>query len=303
MKSILQSPEWAEFKKSQGFEILMLGDIYVHKRALPYGKNFLYLPEVNASDISPQQIEELKEITKQQKSIFTRLEILDRFNESSYKLIRSFGFEKAFEQVQPKWRQIINLSQSEEEISSQMKQKGRYNIKVAQKHDVLIKTSKDENAIKIFHQLYMQTGEREKLSGRSIEYFKKMLDSFSETEYLEIYIATYKNEPVAAAIISFYDGVASYLYGGSSRSKKEVMAPYLMHWQIIKDAKSKGMTKYDMIGRAKPEDEKSKWAGVTRFKEQFGGEAVEILGSFDCVNQKLAYTLFKIAEKRRRKSD
>lgn len=312
MKSILQTPEWAEFKKSQGWEILNLGEIFIHKRSLPLGQNFLYLPEVSASDISPQQIEELKKITKNNRSVFTRLELIDRFNENSYKLIRSFGFNKAFEQVQPKWRQIINLGLSEEEILAQMKSKGRYNIRVAERHEIRIKnlelrikngeTDLDSKFLLLnsFYKLYTETVKREGITGRSLKYFTDMLDSFSETDYLEIYIASYKNEPVAGALVSFYEGVASYLYGGSSREHKEVMAPYLMHWKITKDAKARGVKTYDLLGRDAPETV-GKWAGVTRFKEQFGGEAVEILGSFDYVNKPAMYKLFRVAERFRRK--
>ena len=79
------------------------------------------------------------------------------------------------------------------------------------------------------------------------------------------------------------------------------MAPYLMHWQAIKDAKEKGCKTYDLHGRARPEDERSSWSGITRFKEQFGGEAVELLGSYDYINKPIHYQIFKFAEKTRRK--
>jgi len=300
MKSVLQSKEWAQFKKTQGFEIFELDGLYVHKRNLPAGRNFLYIPEADASAVNQGHLDEIKKLAQAQKSIFARLEINDKFSENADQMIQALGFVKAFEEVQPKWRQIIDISKSEEEILAQMKQKGRYNIKVAQKHDVEIKKGKEN--LETFYTLYQETVKREGITGRSLEYFKKMVDNFLETDYLEIYLATYQNEPVAAAIITFYDGIAGYMYGGSSRSHKEVMAPYLMHWKIIQDAKTRGCTKYDLLGRTKPETE-GKWAGVTRFKEQLGGEAVEILGSYDFVNQSFAYKLFKTAEKLRRKQE
>jgi len=333
MKSILQTPQWAEFKKSQGWEILKLGEIFVHKRGVQLGKNFLYVPEVSADDITPSQIEELKKMAKEQNSIFARLEFLDPFSENAHKMIRSLGFIKSFEEVQPKWRQIINLVQTEEEILAQMKSKGRYNIKVAQKHGVRIENGFEncrvENSLKIencklkivntFYSLYSETVKREKIQGRSSRYFENMVDKLSDTDYVGIYTASYQNEPVAAALITIYSGVASYLYGGSSKRHKEVMAPYLMHWKIIQDAKERGCVTYDMIGRSKPEDvptpqegvgiptassgKSDKWAGVTRFKEQFGGEAVEIMGSYDFVVKPRLYKVFKFFEKMRRKSE
>jgi len=300
MKSILQSSEWAKFKAAQGFEIFELDGLCVHKRNLPFGKNFLYIPEAGANLLTPSHIEQIKHLAKKENSIFARLEILDRFSQNADQMVRAFGFIKAFEQVQPKWRQIIDISKSEEEILAQMKQKGRYNIKVAQKHGVKITTA-NEN-LKAFYDLYAQTVKREGITGRTTSYFQKIVDNFEQTDYLVVFSATYQNEPVAGAIITFYDGVASYLYGGSSRSHRDVMAPYLMHWEIMREAKKRGCSAYDLLGISAP-GKQGKWAGVTKFKEQLGGEAVEILGSYDFVNQSLWYKLFKFAEKIRRKND
>ncbi|MCX6809137.1 MAG: peptidoglycan bridge formation glycyltransferase FemA/FemB family protein [Candidatus Berkelbacteria bacterium] len=311
MKSILQTPEWAAFKQSQGFAILKLDELFVHKRNLPLNKNFLYLPEVSAKDINAQGIDDLKKLTQDQDSIFARLELLDEFSENAHKLLLSFGFRKSFEEIQPKWRQIIDLNKTRGTLLAEMKQKGRYNIKVAQKHEVKVQKFSSQSssetdlqkALKIFYGLYNQTGEREKLKGRGLAYFENLMDQFKDADALGVYIASYQNKPVAGALIGLYDGVASYLYGGSSRENKEVMAPYLMHWQIMVDAKEKGCQIYDMIGRSKPDkDEETplrkssaghRWAGVTRFKEQFGGRAVEFLGSYDFVNKPFFYNVFK----------
>lgn len=300
MKSILQSREWAQFKKSQGFEIFEVDGIFVHKRNLPFGKNFLYIPEISAQEVTPHKIEQFKKIVAEQKSIFLRVEFIDHFDHNASKVIQSFGFKKAFEQVQPKWRQMIDISLSEEEILAQMKQKGRYNLHLSERKGVRIVSGSTTEEIKKFHTLYLETTKREGITGRSLEYFEKMLDSFKDTDYLEVFLATYQDKPVAGALIGFYDGVASYLYGGSSRESKEVMAPYLMHWQIIQEAKKRNCTSYDMIGRTAPEKE-GKWSGVTKFKEQFGGRAVEVLGSYDFVNQPFGYNVFKLIEKIRRK--
>jgi len=308
MKSILQTEQWAKFKHSQGLEILKLGELFIHKKSLPSGQNFLYIPEASAHDINGGHIDQLKALSKKNNSIFLRLELVDHFGESAHKLLLSFGFRPGFEQVQPKWRQLINLEHTRGELLAQMKQKGRYNIKLAERKGVKIRhldgrgksAAKFSEMFQAFYSLYSQTNTREKLAGRTKQYFVDMIDNFSEEDYLEIYIASFENIPIAAALVSFYDGVASYLYGGSSVKHREVMAPYLMHWQIICDAKEREMKRYDLIGRAKPGDENSAWAGITRFKEQFGGETIEILGSYDFISKPFWYQIFKIAEKMRR---
>jgi lipid II:glycine glycyltransferase (peptidoglycan interpeptide bridge formation enzyme) len=327
MKSILQTKEWAEFKASQGFEILNLGEIFVHKRRLPLKQNFLYVPEISPDDITPTQIEELKKMAEGQNSIFARLELYGAYSENAEKLVKSMGFSKAFEEVQPKWRQFIDLTQTTGEILAQMKQKGRYNMKLAERRQVQVKSAavgrndslnnESGKTIKIFHSLYQNTIDREKITGRSLDYFENMVDRFGQTDYIRIYTAKLGHEYLAAALVSFFGGVATYLYGGSSRRHKEVMAPYLMHWQIIKDAKAAGLETYDLHGRACPEDvpienrgsstasvgKKSSWAGITKFKEQFGGAPTELLGSYDYVAKPAMHQIFKIAERMRRKEN
>ncbi|OQA52436.1 MAG: Lipid II:glycine glycyltransferase [candidate division WS2 bacterium ADurb.Bin280] len=307
MGSILQTKQWADFKKSFGFEIISSDNLFVHKKQLPFGKNFLYVPEVSSSQISGNQVEQLKSMAKQHNSIFLRLELIDRYGDNANKILLSMGFKKSFEQVQPKWRQIVDLTPTRGTILSQMKQKGRYNVKLAQRKGVQIKRvslkefgEKEKIVLDQFFEIYNQTVKREGIGGRSREYFVEMAKSFEQTEYLWVYIAYFENKPLSAALISMYDGVASYLYGGSSSQNREVMAPYLMHWQIIVDAKEEGAKLYDLIGRSAPDNPGSKWAGITRFKEQFGGQAVEILGSYDFINSKFAYQVFKLIEKRRR---
>ncbi len=307
MRSILQTKEWAEFKASQGFEILNLGEVFVHKKNLPLKQNFLYVPEISPDDITPTQIEELKKLAKDNSSIFIRLELYGKYSENAQKLVKSFGYIKSFEQVQPKWRQFVDLTKTTGEILAQMKQKGRYNIKLAERKGVRVESVrlKVENSetLKFFYKLYQETSQRSKISGRPFSYFQKMLELFQQTDYIKIYSAKLGHEYLAVALVSFFGGVATYLYGGSSRRHKEVMAPYLMHWQAIKDAKEAGYKIYDLHGRAKFGDEKSSWAGITNFKEQFGGTPTELLGSYDFVNKPMLYQVFKIAEKMRRREN
>jgi lipid II:glycine glycyltransferase (peptidoglycan interpeptide bridge formation enzyme) len=300
VKSILQTSQWANFKKSTGWEIFENSGIFIHKRNLPLSKSFLYIPEIEFSLIDKNLVGWVKQLIQENNCIFARVEIIDPESETITKQMFSSGFIRAFEQVQPKWRQIIDISSDEQEILSQMRQKGRYNVRLAERKGVKIASGRTTNFVRAFYGLYAQTVERERITGRDQKYFENMVDKFSDTDYLDIYTATYDGEPMAAAVIGFYGGVASYLYGGSSRRHKEVMAPYLMHYHIIKDAKSWGCKTYDLIGRDQP-DKSGKWAGVTKFKEQFGGRAIEITGSFDLVEKKTAYNIFKFAERLRRK--
>ena len=103
-------------------------------------------------------------------------------------------------------------------------------------------------------------------------------------------------------MVSFYGNGAVYLHGGLSYEHRAYMAPYLLHWEAIKDAKKNGFSFYDLWGVAPqnaPADHT--WSGITRFKEGFGGEFLEYVGAYDYVYRPAWYKAFNMARNIMRK--
>jgi lipid II:glycine glycyltransferase (peptidoglycan interpeptide bridge formation enzyme) len=182
-----------------------------------------------------------------------------------------------------------------------MKQKGRYNIKVAEKNNVIIRKT---DSIDNFYSLYATMAGRQKITFRSKQYFQTLIDIMREKGYCEVSEAVVNTEGkdvvLAAGIFSYYQNQAIYLFGGSSDEMRNVMAPYKLQWEAILEAKKCGCKTYDFFGIAPNDNPRHAWAGVTRFKKQFGGEEVSILGSYDKIYKPFEYSLFKFAEKIRR---
>lgn len=317
MKSLLQTKEWADFRVSQGWQAYEIDGISILERKLPMGKSFLYAPEVEWDQLQKlQNIDtKIQKIAQEKRAIFFRLEILDEYSEKIVQKLKDNGFIKAFEELQPEWRQVIDISKSEEEILAQMKEKGRYNIKIAQKNGIIIKkadlsTSLDNTRDKSlevneFYEIFSETAKRDGFSIRPREYFEKMLEILGEN--IELLIAEYQGKIIAAEIVSYYKETASYLYGASSSEFRNVMAPYLLHWEVIKLAKARGSKFYDLLAVDPIADSSQqtasshKYAGIGRFKRQFGGRTVHITGSYDLVYKPVWYWLFRMAEKMRRR--
>jgi peptidoglycan pentaglycine glycine transferase (the first glycine) len=123
------------------------------------------------------------------------------------------------------------------------------------------------------------------------EYYKKML----EVENIKLFFAEHQNNILCAGIFSFFGDTAIYLHGASSDENRELMAPHLLQWELIKKAKSLGCKYYDFFGI----DEK-KWPGVTRFKRGFGGQEMNYPGTFDIIFDKTKYGVYKFLRKIRR---
>ena len=63
---------------------------------------------------------------------------------------------------------------------------------------------------------------------------------------------------------------------------------------MIEFGKQHGATKLDLWGILPPDssDESNPWAGFSEFKKGYGGEAVEMIGSFDLVLSPFLYKIY-----------
>ena len=309
--SLLQKWEWGNFKEKYGWKAKRFGVeadnkfVYAFQvlvKKLPLGFSFFYYPlgSLPNEKILKEILNKLKELAKEEKAIFLQLDIVQEKNNLREKELFEQSFVKSFEEIQPKNTLLLALTQSEEEILKQMKPKGRYNIKVAQKHGVKVKEIKSLEDFKDYQKLHEETVKRDKISARSFEYLKDLFSTLRENDLGTAFIAYYKNEPISGIIASLAGERATYMYGASTDNYRHVMAAYLLQWEAIKYAKVRGAKVYDFFGIAPTDDPNHQWAGITRFKKQFGGQEIESLGSYDLVFKPLWYNLFKVVMKLRK---
>lgn len=295
--SVMQTEAWAEFKGQFGWQWRYIKQLYVLKRPLRAGFNFVYIPEIivpeTATATSAAEAVAALSHMRDRKTIFGRAEYLVPYSDSAHTRLLQAGFVKSKDEVQPAWRQVIDLKPAMHEIRIAMKQKGRYNVGVAEKHGVVVTEDSSEEAIEAFLQIHNQTISRQKIHGRGSEYMRTCIQTLQESGMGGLWVARYQNSVLAAAVVTLWGERASYLYGASSAENRNTMAPYLLHYTIMETAKRKGCTLYDMIGVAPPDaGDAHPWAGISRFKREFGGETVRYLGSYDRVYRPVLYTAY-----------
>lgn len=304
--SYLQTKNWARFKGAFGWKADTVGGVFILSRQLPYiNQTMMYVPEVMIHDSNV--LEKLVIFAKAKKPMFVRLEVLttaDGENAEAIKQkLKENGFIKAFEELQPEHRQVIDLTQSEADVLQNMKEKGRYNTRLAQKKGIRVEITKGDDPsalekLNVVFDLYQKTADRKSISGRNLSYFEKLLGNFKDE--IIIGVAYFENTPLAGSLTILHGGVASYLYGGSSTEHRDLMAPYLLHYEVMKYAKARGCQTYDLLAIAPPNELSHKFANLTRFKQQFGGKSVALLGSYDLILRPFWYTIFKLLENIRR---
>ena len=195
---------------------------------------------------------------------------------------------------------LIELNGSDDQLLGRMKQKTRYNIRLALKKGIVVSPSADISA---FYELMKSTGERDGFPIHSFDYYQNAYDIFHPQRESELFLANYDGQPVAGLMV-FRSGVrAYYFYGASSDVHRERMPNYLLQWEAMKWAHASGCRVYDMWGvpdedLATLENEFLKrsdglW-GVYRFKRGFGGVLHRDPVSIDKVYNRFIYNFYQL---------
>lgn len=165
---------------------------------------------------------------------------------------------------------VIDLNVELEELWKKVHSKHRNSIRKAEKSEVYVKKGGLE-LLGDYLKLDEETWERSNKSSYGNDFFCKIVDNLKEN--VTIYIA-YKDVIPQAGACYFLNQEMSYYMYGASCSRPESGATNYLHWEAIKDFKERGIKKYSFVGYRINEDEDSKYHGIQRFKERFGGELI-----------------------------
>jgi peptidoglycan pentaglycine glycine transferase (the first glycine) len=207
--------------------------------------------------------------------------------------LTNHGWKLSSEQVQFRNTVIVDLSQSNDELLARMKQKTRYNIRLAKRKGVTVRVG-SLSEIDLLYDMYAETSVRDKFVIRNRNYYRDVWETFIKSNMAMPLIAEVEGEPVAALIFFYFAGRAWYMYGMSRSIHREKMANYLLQWEAMRSAKELGCTEYDLWGAPdKFTNEDPLW-GVYRFKEGLGGDVVRHLGAWDLPVRPFYYHIYTV---------
>lgn len=178
---------------------------------------------------------------------------------------------------------VVDLRVEQNELLKNMKSKTRYNIRLAQRKGVRVQRAQ-ENMLPDFYSLYCQTASRNGFAICDYKHFLAIFNSHRENPCnsdILFLTATHNQDLLAGAIIAISGQNALYLYGASSNIKRNLMAPYAMHWEAMETAKIKGCKTYDMGAVSPSAAPDHPFYGLYRFKTGFGGRIELRSGSWD----------------------
>jgi lipid II:glycine glycyltransferase (peptidoglycan interpeptide bridge formation enzyme) len=217
-------------------------------------------------------LEYLKEIGRKEKAGFIRIcSIWERTFENDL-IFRNLGFRNAPIHVHPEISWILPIGKTENEILAEMRKTTRYLIRQAEKNpEIEIVKSNNSKDLEIFNNIYQQTGERAHFVPFSLDYLQKEFQAFLKDGQVLLFLGKYKGEVVAGAMIIFWQGSAFYHQGASLRRYAKIPVSYLLQWEAIKEAKSRGLKVYSFWGITPDNNPNHPWRGLTLFKQGFGG--------------------------------
>lgn len=309
----MQSSWWADFRATTGYEhfgvILksrnaIIGGAVVMKLCYAPGRCFYCIPEgpalpadeAVASKVFEAILGDIENRRKTEEETVSHLRIEPRWQ-------RLPGFVSGFRTpalpdsyMEPRNTLCIDLRPSEEAILAQMKKKGRYNIGVARRHGVSVIEDTSERGLADFMSIYEDTAARQGFEPKPAEYFHKLVSLLSLRRRGSLYFAEHQGARIAALLMVHFGPRATSFFGGTLANDRNVMATYLLHFEMMRRAKAMGCEWYDFWGVAPQNELNNSWQDFSVFKRKFGGVEVHLVPTLDYVYDPAAYDDYAAAE-------
>jgi peptidoglycan pentaglycine glycine transferase (the first glycine) len=279
---ILQTSAWGDLKSSFGWQVERIqagfSGAQILFRRLPLGFSIGYIPKGPVGQDWTALWPEIDRLCAARHAILLKVEP-DGWEEDQPVFAEQLkGFRPGGIPVQPRRTIILALEGPETAWLERMKQKTRYNIRLAEKKDICVRPSTDVDA---FYQMMQATGRRDGFGVHSLSYYRRAFELFHPYGQVELFRADYQGKPLAGLMVFARGKRAWYFYGASTDVERSRMPAYLLQWEAMRWAARQGCTSYDLWGIPDEEETVLEEAfeqrhdglwGVYRFKRGFGGQ-------------------------------
>jgi lipid II:glycine glycyltransferase (peptidoglycan interpeptide bridge formation enzyme) len=208
--------------------------------------------------------------------------------------LKQRGWRFSADQIQFRNTVEMDITQTDEALLAAMKQKTRYNIRLAERKDIVVRAGSLAD-LPLIARMYQETAARDGFTIRPLDYYRDAWQSLIQAQMAQPLIATYQDNPVAAVVIVRFGQKALYMYGASTLLERNRMPTYLLQWEAMRWARAQGCTIYDFWGAPDDFVEADSLWGVWRFKSGFNGQVVRHIGAWDYPARPFWYWLYATA--------
>jgi hypothetical protein len=158
----------------------------------------------------------------------------------------------------------LNLTHTEQELFSLLKDTNRRNIRKANRAGVTVRIEQSLNSLESFYRLNCITRKRHGLPPQPFSFFKNLFYGVLATGYGIVVSAVHSTKTIAASVFFNFGTTALYKYGASDLHFQSLRPNNLIMWEAIRWYKSKGCTTLS-LGRTELNNH-----GLLNFKRSWG---------------------------------
>lgn len=310
--NFLQSVQWGELHEKLGYVVIRRGVEKDGKLIAGWQGivkdarrgRYLEVPGAPLLDWSNTELireitEQFRETAKQQKCVFVRIrpQLID--TDEHQKILTNAGFKKAPFHLHAEHTNILDLTETEDEIMAKMRRQTRYEVRRSVKQNIVVSSSSEVRAIEEFCEVQAETAQRQGFVPSSQKFLKTLVEAFGENA--RVYRAEKDGQLLNLALVLWHGEEVDYFEAASTLESRKFAGAYGLQWQSIRDAKSAGKTRYNFWGIAYSDDPHHRYAGVTTFKRGFGGDDTIYVPAHDLVISRVKYIKNWLIETARRK--
>lgn len=244
---------------------------------------------------------DIQEQGRQNKCVFVRIRPQIEEGEKSRKIFAQYGLKPAPFYLSVEFAGVLDLTKSEEEILAGAAQGLRRKIRKAQKNGITVETSTNPEDIHQFYEIELQTAARHGFVEFSESFLQKQFEAFAKYDEVKLYTAKLGDEILAQNFMIFYGNECSYHYGVSTELGTKYSGAPLLHMQAMRDARERGIKRYNFWGITGLDETKHRFYGVSQFKRSFGVSELKYLHAHDLIIKPLPYRVNYLIEKIRSK--
>lgn len=308
----LQGWGWGDFRAKTGVAVERLAGFEGSEMQKQIQITFHPIPKLpytigvvfKGDEPDATQLATLRELGRRNKAVFIKLEpniSSPPHSQEELQKLREFLLSHGCTLGRPQFTLhsfLLDLTKSEEELMAGMKSKTRYNVNLAQKHGVQVVEDNSDEAFDEYLHLLEVTTKRQQFYAHTKNYHTTMWKTMKEAGVAHLLKAIYQGKTLTTWILFAFNKTLYYPYGASSREFREVMASSLVMWEAIRFGKKLGCTRFDLWGALGPNpDTHDSWYGFHRFKEGFGGDLAEFVGSYDLVVNPTMYKVYRLVDR------
>ncbi len=313
--NFLQSPEWAQVNQTINHKVIVK-NFKNHNLALMIVKDarrgrYLEIPGGPLLDWQDRATTEkiftqIKHLAKAEHCAFIRFRP-QLTNTPAHRALLPTSARPASFHLHAEHTVLIDLTKSEEALLKNMRRQTRYEVRRSAKLGLTVGHGNTKKLFETFWQVQSDTAKRQNFIPPRLEDLLAYREAFGAKA--QIYYALSgetKTSPtpenlVAMGLIIISNGEADYFEAASTDLNRKLPGAYALQWQVMRDLKKQGITRYNLWGIAPKNQPHHRYAGVTTFKTGFGGEITEYIPAQDIIISPLRYLKTYLIETIRKK--